>query len=203
MFVLLYFVPPFLAYRMGARGGWLWANILLSWPAFAVWLMVRAPDKELLRRREDGELERTLMIVRAMNPALADEIAEKKAYERLAPLMATRPPKAAPRSGWAILAILAVLIAIGALAQQIAGTQPPAAQTADHSSVPATAPSGDRACSSSEQQRLAVQKMITWRDTTVMLPILSAPTCSARASPSAATAIVTVSRSKTTAAAGL
>ena len=52
MFVLLYFVPPFLAYRMGARGGWLWANILLSWPAFAVWLMVRAPDKELLRRRE-------------------------------------------------------------------------------------------------------------------------------------------------------
>jgi hypothetical protein len=172
--VLLYFIPPFLAYRMGARGGWFVSIILFSWPAYVVWLIARRPAlfAERERQREAAELERTLMVVRAMNPALAEEIAEQKAYERVAPLMATRPPKAArPKHQTAVMifALLAVLTALAMaprLERQEAAARLDHQSTDDHAPPAATAeahdpaPSGDRACNSSDKQRLAAQMMI-------------------------------------------
>jgi hypothetical protein len=123
----LFFIATFIAYRMGARGVWLFAIFMFSWLAFVIWLIMRDDKRQAREReqkREDAEFERTLMLVRAMNPALADEIAEKKAYERLSPLMTARPAihpawphsKPEPRSTKSTLAVVGVLILIaGAL----------------------------------------------------------------------------------------
>jgi hypothetical protein len=102
-----FLIVTLIAHRMGARGGWLFFVFLFSWLGIFIWLVAgREPQQERKReglreaaerKREAAELERTLMIVRAMNPVLADEIVEQKTYERLAPLMSSRPlpkPKA-------------------------------------------------------------------------------------------------------------
>jgi hypothetical protein len=131
----LFFIATIVAYRMGARGVWLFAIFMFSWVAFVIWLVVR-DDKRQSRdreqKREDAELERTLLLVRAMNPALAEEIAEQKAYERVAPLMASRPPRPArkplPRHQ-TIVVIFAFLLVLTALAMAPQAQPPASGQT--------------------------------------------------------------------------
>jgi hypothetical protein len=118
MDIFLFFLATIIAYRMGARGGWLFAIFMFSWLAFVPWLVLRSERP----RREDAEMKRTLMIVRAINPAMADEIEVNQAIERTLAAERTKPARPArrPRSGRQVALIVAALIAALVLINAIA-----------------------------------------------------------------------------------
>jgi hypothetical protein len=107
MDLCFFFLATVIAYRMGARGVWLFAIFMFSWLAFVPWLVLRHERP----KREDAELKRTLMIVRAINPAMADKIEVEQAIERT--LAAGRTKPARPKRSKGQVALIAAAIVGG------------------------------------------------------------------------------------------
>jgi hypothetical protein len=159
MDVCLFFLATIIAYCKGARGVWLLAIVLFSWPAFMLWLVTRNARP----KREDAELKRTLMIVRAINPAMADEIEVDEAIERT--LAAGRRPKRPPRQrrsgrqvALIVVALIAALVLIDAIAPSMVAQQP-GVSLSEHG-APDRAEARDPVTGATYSERENVKRMI-------------------------------------------